>query len=85
MTTPVFLSCPTTLTEPQAAFHEQLVGLLNEAGFQARSVGRTDFGNSVPLVTIRVPTLWPGRRACSRKRLSARLRLHVEAKDADRQ
>ena len=49
----VFVSCPTTLTSVQDAFHRGFVEALTRGGFAAHSVGRTDFGNSVPLVTIR--------------------------------
>lgn len=53
MTIPVFLSAPTALATEQAEFRDCLTTVLLDAGFECRSVGRTDFGNSVPLITIR--------------------------------
>jgi hypothetical protein len=53
MTVPVFVSSPTALTTAQTSFYDSLADTLRREGFEPRSVGRTDFGNSVPLITIR--------------------------------
>lgn len=49
MLIPVFVSTPNALTTAQDAAHRYLLGELGQMGFEARTLGRTDYPTSFPL------------------------------------
>lgn len=53
MTTSVFLSRPTLLTDAQDGFCSALMEILAQHGLRPRTVGLTDFGNRTPLSIVR--------------------------------